>query len=187
MWLAQALFDVGEWKLAGRAVAVALQRDPWPLTTYFRLRWILHNHKSSSIAQQALQLAVTTPVDSPATARVKGVLCALLGDEENAETSYRDGLRLVPESVELRLHLIELLVAQSRFSEAEEQFQTALAVPIENPIVYEQLGKEAMRIKRVDLAERCLRQSLMIDPDAPVARTLLASIEKIGDEVSCLE
>jgi acyl-CoA synthetase (AMP-forming)/AMP-acid ligase II/tetratricopeptide (TPR) repeat protein/acyl carrier protein len=187
VWLAQALFEAGEEKLARRAVLAALQRDPWPLTTYFRLRWVLHARKSSAIAQQALQLAVTTSVDSPATARVKGILCALLGDEESSETSYRDGLRLVPESAELRLHLIELLVGQSRFPEAEEQFQMTLAVPIENPIVYQRLGQEALRLKRIDLAERCLRQSLMIDPDAPVAQALLASITDAGDEVSCLE
>ncbi len=186
VWLAQTLFDAGEEKLARRAVSLALQRDPWPLTTYFRLRWVLQTRKSSAIAQRALQLAIATPVDSPASARVRGILCALLGDEENAEISYQEGLRLMPESVELRLHLIELLVAQSRFPEAEEQFQMTLAVPIENPIVYQRLGREALRLKRIDLAERCLRQSLMIDPDAPVAQALLASITDAGDEAACM-
>jgi acyl-CoA synthetase (AMP-forming)/AMP-acid ligase II/thioesterase domain-containing protein/acyl carrier protein/Flp pilus assembly protein TadD len=181
--LAQALFSAGQNRAATEAYLMAIRRDPWPLTTHFRLREVLASDKLSDIALHALKFARQTRIDSPAIARITGTLCLMLGDVAGAERAFRLGLDQVPESLELRLQLLELLVGHGRFAEAEEQLFMALAYPIANDVAYQNLGMYALRLNRIDLATTCLQKSIAIDPGNASALALLGRIQATKGDI----
>lgn len=181
--LAQALFASGKIQGATQAYINAVKKDPWPLTTHFRLRETLKEYKSSKIARHVLDLARQMAVDSPATARITGTLCMKLGDVAEAEKRLRTGLEQTPESQELRLQLLRHLVRRGRVAEAEEQLAMALAYPIANDVAYQSLGKIAIELNRADLATDCLQKSLAIDPGNAIALAMLEQMQADKGEV----
>ena len=101
----------------------------------------------------------------------------MLGDVVGAERGIRTGLDQVPESLELRLQLLDFLVANNRFSEAEEQLVMSLTYPIANDEAYFDLGIHAIRLNMIDLAANCLQKSVAIDPGNSRALDMLGKIQ----------
>nr|WP_246194966.1 AMP-binding protein [Allochromatium palmeri] len=182
MRLGRAWLAAGKTRNAVDSYLAAVREDPYPLTSHFRFRDLLSRYKNHPIAKAALGLSRETVVDCPSAARMRGVLCAMLGDEGEAERSYRIGLDIVPESVELRLLLIDFLRMTGRQEEAVEQFEKALSFPIQNDVIYKTLGQRALRLGRLDFAEHCLQRAVSIDPGNLGALRLLVGIYSRREE-----
>jgi acyl-CoA synthetase (AMP-forming)/AMP-acid ligase II/acyl carrier protein len=175
--LAHALFSADQNGPASETYLLSLKRDPWPLTTHFHLRAALKNGRSSNFGLHALHFAKQTKIDSPAIARIIGAICLTLGDVMGAERGIKTGLDQVPESLELRLQLLDFLVANNRVAEAEEQLVVSLTYPIANDVAYFDLAIHAIRLKRIDLATTCLQKSIAIDPGSSRALDILGKIQ----------
>lgn len=175
--LAHALLSADQIGPVAETYLSALKRDPWPLTTHFHLRTALIHNRSSNFGLHALHFAKQTKIDSPAIARITGAIFLILGDTTGAERSIRTGLEQVPESLELRLQLLNFLVAHKRFPEAEEQLVMSLAHPIANDEAYFDLGILAIRLNKFDLATDCLQKSIAIDPGNSRALDMLEKIQ----------
>ena len=113
---------------------------------------------------------------------MKSMLCFMLGDMDEAERSFGQGLVQCPQSHELRLEFIDFLIGQKRYSEVPSQLIQALLYTSQNDVAYFRLAQNALKLRRLDLAARFLHICLSIDVANPEALSILGKIYELkGD------
>jgi tetratricopeptide (TPR) repeat protein len=117
--LAVALFDADEVDSAYRALDEALARDPWPLSIALRFApaWANVRDPRGDLAR-AVERSRSLAVDHPSVLRQRGLLASYAGLPEEAEDSFRRGLKMAPEHHGLHVDLATHLRRERRYSEA---------------------------------------------------------------------
>jgi type IV pilus assembly protein PilF len=80
-------------------------------------------------ALQEVKLALAAKSDLPAAYNLQGLIYAALGDEQQAEDSYRRALQLNPRDGDTLHNYGWLLCQQKRYADADAQYRQALALP----------------------------------------------------------
>jgi tetratricopeptide (TPR) repeat protein len=109
---------------------------------------------------------------------LQGYLLQLSGDSITAETSYRQGLELDNNIVELHYGLGNNLLSQDRYHEAIESYETALAIDEQFAPAWVNLGYTQSRIGRNENALFSLQTALEIDPSNELAYTAMILIHR---------
>lgn len=154
-----------------------LKRDPWPIATKWRFLPHLMQAKLADHVHAAYSDAQTLNVDTVAAARVKADILLICQAWEPACRCLLEGLKIFPESIELRTRLASVLLAQRKNAEAAGHVEKALQFEPLNDAALNELGRVANRLGRDDLAERCIQRSLQISPDGePEAFEIMRTI-----------
>jgi serine/threonine-protein kinase len=97
-------------------------------------------------------------------------------DATNAETLYREGLRLNPSATYLRLGLAWLLTYSGRFSAAREQFELIRDIDPLDTGLRHNLGHFLLIAREYEEAEHELQRALEVEPDDFSARLFLVEV-----------
>ena len=132
----------------------------------------------TDIALDKLRRAVKADPDSPDAHLAVAVLYDRLGENEAAESHFRDALRLAPENASIATNFGNFLCRLDRVPEAEEQFRHAAENRgYETPeIAYTNAGLCMSRRGAPARAEEYLRQALTARPSFPPALLALAEL-----------
>ncbi|MFT3913800.1 MAG: DUF3857 domain-containing protein [Anaeromyxobacteraceae bacterium] len=110
----------------------------------------------------------------------RGSLAGLLvdrGDVAGAIALQREGLRLDPSDLGLRLALADLLAANGRMDDAEVAYAAAAALAPEEADVHERRGRARLSAGQAEGALADLRRALELRPQAPGVKELVQSLE----------
>jgi type IV pilus assembly protein PilF len=125
-----------------------------------------------------VKLALAAKPDLPAAHNLQGLIYAALGDDKQAEDSYRRALQLAPRDGDTLHNYGWLLCQQKRHADADAQFQQALALP-----QYANAARTLMaqgiclaRAGHLERAEATLVRSYEIDATNPVTAVNLAEV-----------
>lgn len=179
MRLAFALYDNRDIKSSVQVYIDAQKRDSWPLNSHYRFRNVLKLIRQSSLAKSVLEVVENVAIDSPATAHMVGAIFRALQDLTLATKSYESGLVLFPQSLELRVSLVETLIAQKSNAIAESQIKFALTLEQENDVTFFKLGHYALSLNNLELASQCFKKCIAIDPENTKAHANIEHIKKL--------
>jgi Flp pilus assembly protein TadD len=113
--------------------------------------------------QTALQLA---PADSDAQREIAD-LYSSAGKNDLAENTYRALVTTQPKDPELHRGLGQALLRQKKFSEAQQEFLTALRLKRDSPDVYVDLAFAASENKNYELTIRALNGRTLLNAELP--------------------
>ncbi len=118
---------------------------------------------------------------NPDDPRVHGALALLydrLGEHDQAESAYREAVRLDESNSLIRNNFGAFLCAQERYSEAYEQYQAAVKNPLYRTpeYAYTNAGMCALRSKDAKKAEGEFRAALRKNPKFPIALFQMATL-----------
>jgi acyl-CoA synthetase (AMP-forming)/AMP-acid ligase II/thioesterase domain-containing protein/acyl carrier protein len=116
--LAEALFQTGDDAAAEAAVAEAVGRDPWPLTTDLRFIKSFADRGVDEFVEAALARGRAVQPDHPSVFDQLGRLASRAGDRVEAESFFRRGLAVAPTHLELHTSLASMLQEMGRIPEA---------------------------------------------------------------------
>jgi type IV pilus assembly protein PilF len=131
------------------------------------------------LARNRLLKAVTVAPDYSEAHLGLAVMYEGQGQDELAETHFREALRLDPTSPHGHTNYGSFLCSRGRTAEGEQQFQTAVANPAyEHPeLAFTNAGLCLLRAGQPDRAEEYLRRGLDADPRLPRALLAMASLQ----------
>ncbi|HQS44557.1 MAG: hypothetical protein B7X97_06295 [Methylotenera sp. 17-45-7] len=178
MRLAHALHEGKDNKSAVKVYIDAQKNDPWPLTSHYRFRNMLQTIPNSPVTKNVLHVIKSINVDSPATAYMVGSLFMTVHDLNTAKASYELGLVMFPQSLELRIRVVEILILQKCYTDAEYQIKQSLEHEQENDVAYFKLGQCAMNLRNLELADACFKKCITFDPENTKAHSHIAQIQK---------
>jgi acyl-CoA synthetase (AMP-forming)/AMP-acid ligase II/thioesterase domain-containing protein/acyl carrier protein len=118
--LAEALFQAGDDRAAAAAVAEAVRRDPWPLTTDLRFIKPLVDRGLDDLVAAAIARSRAVEPDHPSVFDQLGRFANRSGRQAEAEVLFRRGLALAPAHLDLHTSLASLLEDMGRIPEALE-------------------------------------------------------------------
>ena len=100
------------------------------------------------------------------------------GDIQLADDSFRRAIRLNPGNSQARNNYAAFLYARERYREAYEQLEEVVQDTDyrARPRAFENLGLAALRLERVDEAERAFTRALQLNPQQIVSSLELAAI-----------
>ena len=99
-----------------------------------------------------------------------GLMYQNMGQNDLAEASYKDAVRLVPDFMPARFNLANLYNAAGRNKEAEQQFIQIIALEPENGEAYYSLGLLLSEMNRLDEAVDTLARAVELLPENPRVR-----------------
>ena len=99
----------------------------------------------------------------------------------------RRALEIKPDYAEAREALLNIFMAQGRFSEAEAIYQQTLVKMPNDAVAHYNLGVTLKEQNRLAEAEACYRQALEIKPDFPEAHNNLGAMLKEQGRLSAAE
>jgi Flp pilus assembly protein TadD len=91
--------------------------------------------------------------------------------------SFSDLARAASDQGDVATAQADTKEANSRFTEAIEQYEKALAIQPGNPAIHRNLGILLSRLGRIEEAIPHLRRVLQLVPNEPSAREILEAIE----------
>ncbi len=110
------------------------------------------------------------------------------GDLPHALELYEEAIKVRPEFPEAEFQRGNVLVALTRFDEAERAFRRTVELKKSWSLPYSALGTLLVRLNRDDEATAALRQALLLDKDDGVALRVLASLRlRAGDAKEALK
>jgi tetratricopeptide (TPR) repeat protein/acyl carrier protein len=175
--LAFLLFAAGRSSEAEKYYSKTLRRDPWPIGTKCRFLPFLTQAKMFAHVNAVYSDAQTLTVDSVASARTKADILVTCQAWEFARRSLLKGLEIAPESIELRIRLVSVLLSLQKSTEAVIHIEKALEFEPVNDAALIALGSIGHRLGQTNLAERCIFRSLQVDANGePEAFEILRSI-----------
>jgi hypothetical protein len=98
------------------------------------------------------------------------------GDVDRAELAYREALKRDKRRGDARLHLANIQTLKGQYRLAAEEYQRALEINPGNPDVFCDMGYSLYLQRKLDAAERNLKQALAIDPNHHRAHNNLALV-----------
>lgn len=111
----------------------------------------------------------------------KGVRLMEKGNAAQAETAFREALRLAPELAEAHANLGLLLAERQCWQEAEAHYCQAIALHPHQSQTYLNFGTLLAAQKRFPEAEAACRQALLLNPDSP------ATLSNLGVLLTCMK
>ncbi len=110
---------------------------------------------------------------------LRGLIYASLGNTEQAETSFRQALQINPADADTMQNYGWFLCQNRRFTEADVQFENALAQPNYRgaAMTLRAMGNCQARDDRLADAERSLLRSYQLDPSSPATAVNLAEVQ----------
>lgn len=122
-------------------------------------------------AKDKLKKALEQDPDNALAHSTMALLLESVGQLEDIEDHYEDAMDLAPDNSDINNNYGTFLCNQSRYEEAQKQFQKALKDPYyKTPIVaLVNAGKCDMKIKDYKSAEKNLRKALRIDASSASA------------------
>ena len=177
MRLAHALHDAKDTKSAVQVFIDAQKNDPWPLTSHYRFRNVLQIIPNSPVTKNVLEVIKTIRIDSPATAYMVGSIFMAVQDLNAAKKSYESGLALFPQSLELIISVIEILILQKCYADAQYQIKIALNNDQANDVAFLKLGQFALNLRNFRLAGQCFKKCIQIDPENKKAHMHIMQIK----------
>ncbi|MEW6775650.1 MAG: tetratricopeptide repeat protein [Bdellovibrionota bacterium] len=104
-----------------------------------------------------------------------------LGDNEQAEKSLRDALKIDPESTEASLLLGQTLVRLKKFDEAQKAFDEVVAREPNNAVAYAEMGRMLAAKDEKDAAAAMFQKAVELDPtNASVFLTMGEILRDLG-------
>ncbi len=95
---------------------------------------------------------------------------------EKAEASFREAIRLAPDSADCHRELGRSLAAQQKLDEAVSSFQKCLLLDPDDQVAHLAMAVALKDLKRYNEAEAEARRVLELNPNHEKAQTLLADI-----------
>jgi type IV pilus assembly protein PilF len=192
-WLGLALIWVGlagcatstgaDWPTAQRSGGDIMTASDEPETrkrARIRLELALgyFEQGQTTVALDELKQALAIDPAFAPTHNLRGLIYMRLNDLRTAEEGFRRALQLSPRDPAVMHNLAWLLCQQSRWPEAYERFEQALADPqyVERAKTFRALGLCQARAGRLAEAERSLVKSFELDAGNPVTSFNLASL-----------
>ncbi len=119
----------------------------------------LHNFDSVLDEYKRRQLSIA---DRPEAHLNLGLIYQNIGENELAENSYKNAIRLVPDFAPSRFNLANIYNTMGRNKEAEQQFNKIIELEPENGEAYYSLGLLLAEEKRLEEAVECLEKAATI-------------------------
>ena len=116
--LAEALFQADDDEAAVAAVAEAVRRDPWPLTTDLRFIESLADRGLDELVAAAFARSRAVEPDHPSVFAQLGRLASQASRKAEAEAFFRQGLELAPTHLDLHTAFATMLEDMGRIPEA---------------------------------------------------------------------
>ncbi len=115
----------------------------------------------------------------------EGNRCMAAGDDDGAESSFREAVRISPDFAEAYANLGFLLAKRGLPEEAEFCYRRSIALNAGNSQTHLNFGAFLANQKRFEEADIAYRQSIMLDPQSPAAwsnRGVLYAVMKREEE-----
>ncbi|HEY1170409.1 MAG TPA: tetratricopeptide repeat protein [Verrucomicrobiae bacterium] len=113
----------GDWSLAENHYRTVLEKEPQNVATLNNLSLVIaRDEKKLDEAAKLAQRAYVLDSRNPAVADTYATLLLARGDSRQAVTLLEDARKRAPNSVEIRLHLVEALLAKGAMMEARLEF-----------------------------------------------------------------
>jgi type IV pilus assembly protein PilF len=132
----------------------------------------------TEIALNELKQALAAKPDMPEAYSLRGLIYASLGDNAQAESSFKRALDYNPRDADVMHNYAWFLCQQTRFDDAQTQFERALAQPQYRDAVRSWManGVCQARAGRWAEAERSLSKSYELDPTNPFTAYSLSEV-----------
>jgi Flp pilus assembly protein TadD len=165
---------LGRGKEARLEYEKALQLDPKMSEASLNLGIMLLNEDPSAAVAPLRKAVDLLPTQSrPRT--LLGLAYEKSGDLKNATTAYEAALALDPKDAETSLHLGQLLIQQSRATEAERRFRQVLASEPESRAAFLGLA-QSLEAEKTPEAVEAYQNYLKVQPDDAAARQRLVHL-----------
>ena len=169
--LSVCLIEMNQDREATQAAKRAVNLAPDLSDTHYNLAKILYIQKRLQPAKIAAQEAIRLEPEVPDYFALLSVIQLAQGDRDRALFSAERGLSLDAEHL-LCLNLRAMaLLRLHRYQEAQATLEAAIFQDPENTAAYAIKGWVCLYCGNIDLAERCFRESLRLDPEQEQART----------------
>ncbi len=151
--------------------------------TYFsQLAWSAINNKNWSDGEFFAEAAVRADPDYAYGYRVLGYARLRGGSLDAARRSYEEGLRRVPNDVDLARALADLEMEIGDYAAAQTWLEKAVQFAPESPELLSRLGNAALYAGDVDTALRALEAANQRQPsDATILASLGSALRRKGD------
>ena len=103
--------------------------------------------------------------DRPESHLNLGILYENIGENNKAEASYRNSIRIVNDFIPARFNLANFYNRTGRNSEAEQEFRDIIELEPENGNAYYSLGLLMAEINKLDEAAELLQKAVKLIPD----------------------
>lgn len=132
----------------------------------------------TNVALDELNQALQAKPDLPEAHNLRGLILGAMGDEAQAEASFKRALQLNPRDGDAMHNYGWLLCQQRRHADADAQFQRALELPryANGARTLMAQGICQARDGRLDAAEAALARSYELDPANPVTAVNLSEV-----------
>ncbi len=144
--------------------------------------------------QDALSLArelIEHYADSAQAFHIAAFACAMLDRTAEAESYWREAVRVKPDFGEAHYNLGRLFHELRRFSEAVQAYQEAIAADNRHAGAYNNLGAVQRKLGHVVQAELAYRQAIAVQPDFVEAHAnlglLLLELDRLAEAEECCE
>ncbi|MGL5880673.1 MAG: tetratricopeptide repeat protein [Xenococcaceae cyanobacterium] len=177
--LSICLIELNRDREATQAAKQAVYLAPDLSDTHYNLAKILYIQKQLKLAKKAVQEAILLDPEIADNFALLSVIQLAQGDRDRALSSAEQGLSLDAEHV-LCLNLRAMaLLRLRRYQEAQTTLDAVIFQDPENPAAYAIKGWVYLYCRNRDLAERCFRESLRLDPEQEQARTGIVEALKL--------
>ena len=168
--LGLAYYHRGHWNQAIEMLKIALQLEPNSATRQADLS------KVKLQLDQHLSQELETCYKSPQNAEIYhqiGQIKLMKGEFQDAEHSFRQSLKLLPNNTIVNLSLGETLYKQNKLEDANEAYSKVITQQPTNMEAHQKLGMIAKRSNHWDLAIKHLEISDSLDPNNPLTHHYL--------------
>jgi tetratricopeptide (TPR) repeat protein len=178
----------GDHRTAMRRLDRAAILKPGDVAIQFKLAAIDVELHDSTGARRHFERCVALAPDFPDGWIELVLLLKKMGDREASERALATGLVHCPRSPGLHLERGRQLSAAGRLTEAVGEFQESIRLRPNEAVAYIDLASAYFGLDRIDEALVELRQSLMVEPQNPMALSTLAlHAIRTGDEPGATE
>lgn len=129
-------------------------------------------------ALEQLRIALAADPNSAPAWNLNGLVMASLGDNAQADESFRKALQLAPRDADAMHNYGWHLCQTQRFPEAQAQFRQAVAIPVYRGAARTFMASGVCHARAGDLlaAEGALQRAVELDPGSPVILVNLAEV-----------
>jgi predicted CXXCH cytochrome family protein len=135
-------------------------------------------------ALAALQKSLELNWEQPDTHLALGTLFAQQGDDAaRAEASFREAIRLEPNSAQAHTNLAILLSQQNRIEEASYHFEYALRLQPDYVLGHLNYGVMLSNVGRIDDAVQQMQAAVQLNPNLAGAHEILGKLEEMRGKI----
>jgi len=148
---------------------------------YYALYYLQANQKKYSDAQDTLEEMVKRFPQDGVTFACQANLFWRQGLYQEAESAFKDAVRLTPNYLYIRFEYGKFLGSRARYSEAETEFRAALNIQPSDADAYMGLGIALAGLQRLPQAEAAYKKAIKLGgPDNEIYTSLWNLFERSG-------